>query len=173
MSVQVGSQNYRILRALEGGAWTTVPKIHRRAGSSRLNSRIHELRDKHGYDIECERVAGRKGAGAYRYRLLGGPPIPPDPTATLAQTMDGYTLEAEAYAPRDERNRYRLYVLPHGSDEPSLIATCPSPEAVGVALVTLAEEGEFKLSCVGLMDTHGREDVNGTWILNPFEPGAF
>ena len=36
-----------------------------------------------------------------------------------------------------------------------LIATCATPEAVGVALVTLGREGEWNECPVGILDTEG------------------
>lgn len=82
------------------------------------------------------------------------------------------------------------------------IATCESPEAVGVALVTLAREGEWDECPFGLLDRmpecpkcegsgrsplfplpqHGHVDCGvckgsgvkptGTWLLNPWTPSA-
>lgn len=80
------------------------------------------------------------------------------------------------------------------------IASCESPEAVGVALVTLAREGEFEEcpfglldrmppcdTCEGLgvfLDAYGEPDdtcgackgsgvkPTGTWLVNPWLPSA-
>jgi len=50
----------------------------------------------------------------------------------------------------------------------SLIATATSKEAVGVALVTLAEEGEWDGDCpFGLMDRPAGE--KGRWLLKPWQ----
>lgn len=76
------SQNDRILAVLrhanwyaltahgnDGHRWLTTAEIHRRAGFSRLNSRIAELR-KRGYLIECRRIEGAApGPDAQEYRL--------------------------------------------------------------------------------------------------------
>lgn len=69
--ILAGSQNHRILRVLGDGDWHTTAEIHRRAGFSRLNSRVAELRSR-GFVIECERVSGESGARGYAYRLVGG-----------------------------------------------------------------------------------------------------
>ena len=60
------SQCEKILRALQQGP-VTAAEIHRIAGSSRLNSRISELR-KRGWVIECRHVGGN-GPEAYLYEL--------------------------------------------------------------------------------------------------------
>lgn len=64
------SQCADILAVLADGEWHTVADIHRRAGFSRLNSRVSELRDR-GHHIECDRVAAERASDAYRYRLRG------------------------------------------------------------------------------------------------------
>ena len=52
-----------------------------------------------------------------------------------------------------------------------LIATCGSAEAVGVALVTLAREGEWADGCpLGLLDTMG--DKGERWLIKPWEPST-
>lgn len=51
-----------------------------------------------------------------------------------------------------------------------LVATCPTPEAVGVALVTLGREGEWAECPVGVLDTQGAK--NQKWILSPWLPSA-
>ena len=67
------SQSQRILAVLNDNRWHTVAEIHRRAGFSRLNSRVAELRAR-GYGIECEHVSGHgRGSEAYRYRLVSRP----------------------------------------------------------------------------------------------------
>lgn len=49
-----------------------------------------------------------------------------------------------------------------------LVATCESPEAVGVALVTLAREGEFEDCPLGVLDTLG--EVGQKWLIRPWLP---
>lgn len=158
------SQNARILAVLQDGKPKTVPTIHRRAGTMRLNSRVAELRS-YGYDIRCERLPHRKGASAYRYTWIGAPGLPePD--------EDEFTLSPDDWAPRTPAERYRLYRV-SADALLELVATVGSPEAVGLALITLGEEGEFPAgTCVGILDTHGTPDQNGTWVLNPFNPRA-
>ncbi len=51
-----------------------------------------------------------------------------------------------------------------------LVATCGTKEAVGVALVTLTEEGEFDECPFGLM--HRPEGEKGRWLLKPWLPSA-
>ncbi len=51
-----------------------------------------------------------------------------------------------------------------------LVATCGTKEAVGVALVTLCEEGEFDECPFGLM--HRPEGDTGKWLLRPWLPSA-
>lgn len=67
------SQCAKILAVLEDGQPHTVSEIHARAGYSRLNSRVSELR-KYGYTITCERVPGATGTDAYVYTLSGDEP---------------------------------------------------------------------------------------------------
>lgn len=53
------------------------------------------------------------------------------------------------------------------------IATCASPEAVGVAIVTLAREGEWHECPIGLIDSEaGEESTVGKWLLRPWSPSA-
>lgn len=67
------TQNSRILDVLTDGGWHTCAAIHQRAGFSRLNSRVAELRTR-GYMIECRHVEGAaRGPEAYEYRLVGTP----------------------------------------------------------------------------------------------------
>lgn len=51
-----------------------------------------------------------------------------------------------------------------------LVATCGNPEAVGVALVTLGREGEWKECPVGVLDTAGAK--NEKWLVSPWLPSA-
>jgi len=50
------------------------------------------------------------------------------------------------------------------------VASCESPEAVGVALVTLAREGEFTECPLGLLDREG--ETNQKWLILPWLPSA-
>jgi len=51
-----------------------------------------------------------------------------------------------------------------------LVATAPTPQAVGVALVQLGREGEFADCPVGLLDTLGEKGQK--WLINPWLPSA-
>lgn len=51
-----------------------------------------------------------------------------------------------------------------------LVATCGSPEAVGVALVTLGREGEWADCPVGVLDSEGEKGEK--WIVTPWLPSA-
>ena len=91
------SQCERILAVLADGKLHTTAEIHERAGSSRLNSRIAELR-KRGWDIHYEFVGG-VGPSAHAYRLIcaeadssgstASAATPPCGSATSAQTLFG------------------------------------------------------------------------------------
>ena len=48
------------------------------------------------------------------------------------------------------------------------VATCESPEAVGVALVTLGREGEWEECPFGLLDREGEKGEK--WIILPWLP---
>jgi hypothetical protein len=50
------------------------------------------------------------------------------------------------------------------------LATCESPEAVGVALVTLAREGEWNECPFGLLDSEGEKGQK--WLITPWLPSA-
>lgn len=60
---------------------------------------------------------------------------------------------------------YRIYRLRAGDLE--VVATCGSNEAVGTAIVTLGQEGEFEGCTVGVMH-RPFEDKPGIWLVNPF-----
>ncbi len=67
----------------------TAAEIHRIAGSSRLNSRISELR-KRGWVIECRHVGGN-GPDAYLYELhesAESDPLPETPPLPLPAVSD-------------------------------------------------------------------------------------
>ena len=50
------------------------------------------------------------------------------------------------------------------------VAACETPEAVGVALVTLAMEGEWEGCPFGLLDRDG--EVGKKWLILPWLPSA-
>jgi hypothetical protein len=51
-----------------------------------------------------------------------------------------------------------------------LVATCGTPEALGVALVTLAREGEWEGCPIGVLDTMGEKGER--WLVRPWTPSA-
>lgn len=51
-----------------------------------------------------------------------------------------------------------------------LVATAGTPEAVGVALVTLGREGEWDECPVGVLDTEGEKGQK--WIVRPWLPST-
>lgn len=65
------SQCAAILEVLADGGWHSVREIHARAGYSRLNSRVSELRER-GHRIEHDTVAAASNVERHRYRLVGG-----------------------------------------------------------------------------------------------------
>lgn len=157
-NVKAGSQSERILRVLADRQWHTTAGIHRKAGTSRLNSRISELRSR-GYRIEHERRNGPTETRSHAYRWLDAPGVP-------------LTVPPEFVAPKIPRTpatRYRIYTLCDG--EPCCIAAAADPESLGVALVTMAREGQFEHSTVGIMDAPNDEQP-GTWLAKPWGPNG-
>ena len=162
MRVRPNSQNARILKTLSDGSFHSVANIHRKAGASRLNSRVSELR-KYGYEIEKEQVAGKSGSLGFRYRLLN-----PPSAAELATIVDDLPVAIpREEVPRDLSHRFRIYRTRY--DELDLVGTAATPEEIGVAFYDLGLRGVFKGSCAGLLDTHGTVEVAGAWILDPFD----
>lgn len=51
-----------------------------------------------------------------------------------------------------------------------LVATCGSPEALGVAIVTLGREHEFDECPIGILDTFGEKGEK--WLVKPWTPSA-
>jgi hypothetical protein len=51
-----------------------------------------------------------------------------------------------------------------------LVATSTDERAVGVALVTLARDGEFEECPIGLLDTQG--ETGKKWLIRPWLPSA-
>lgn len=51
-----------------------------------------------------------------------------------------------------------------------LVATCATPEALGVALVTLGREHEWDECPIGVLDTMG--EPGEKWIVRPWLPSA-
>lgn len=161
MAVRSNSQAARILRVLADGRWHTAAKIQRAAGKSRLNSRVSELR-KRGYQIEHEQIPGKHGALGHRYRLLGKPEIPPAPD----ETVELVKLDRNAI-PRTPKHRYRIYRQRY--DELELVATAKNTSELGKKIVSLGRAGQFVGSCLGLLDTFGTDEIQGDWVVDPFD----
>lgn len=102
------SQCSDILAVLVDGRQHSVAEIHQRAGFSRLNSRIADLR-KRGHVITCDHVPGETGPKAYLYRLHESaesdgahPPQPPSPPQFEAVTDSAEQLSFSSSAPDSE-----------------------------------------------------------------------
>lgn len=68
---------------------------------------------------------------------------------------------------RSPEERYGIYVI--RGRALTLLATCDCYAALGVALGTLAEEGEFEnIEGFGVLDSHGDPEQPGVWLVNPF-----
>lgn len=80
------SQCDRILLVLKDGEPHLVSEIHQRAGYSRLNSRVADLR-KRGYDIQSYHLAGKTGSEGYGYQLYAG-------DSSLPSSSDGVSGDA-------------------------------------------------------------------------------
>ena len=103
-------------------------------------------------------------------------------------------LSWEEHAPRTPENRFRIYrlcdcdacegtgrtdeyderglrircpVCRGEGKQRELVATAPTPEAAGLAIVTLGREGEFEDCPLGLLDTMG--EVGQKWIIRPWQ----
>lgn len=86
-----------------------------------------------------------------------------------ADDLDDIGLDWETVAPRIPEERFRIYCRAHDGTL-TLIATCATPEAVGVAIVTLGREGEFDDCAAGVLDTMGEKGQK--WVLRPWERSA-
>jgi len=163
-----GSQNARVLAVLWDGKRHSVPEIHRRAGTMRLNSRISELRG-HGCEIKMTRNPKRKGAASYGYTLLSTPPTlePPAEQAEWARMLADAEQRRHSI-PRDAEHRFRLYGVRDG-DVLDILGSAATPADLGVLLVELGKRGNLNGTCIGVLDTYGKDTRAGTWIVNPYE----
>jgi len=76
-------------------------------------------------------------------------------------------LDWDAFSGRgDPEQAYRVYRVCPGDTRPELVATCASPEAVGVALCTFGAEGEFDDCPIGILWTEG--EVGKKWLVRPW-----
>lgn len=71
---------------------------------------------------------------------------------------------------RPDAERYRIYGLDPTRARLRLIATTDTG-GLGLALVTLAAEGEFDGYAIGVLDRPEGDDT-GTWIINPYGTNA-
>lgn len=175
MAVKAYSQNARVLDALKDGRWHSVAAIHRHAGTMRLNSRVSELRTKHGFKIEHRVLAGKdRAALRHQYRLIdppallpaaGKPPLDVEPKTVLMPSTR--TILDRDAIPRTDEHRYRIYRLYY--DNLELVTTAPSPAAVGEKIIALGKKGEFAQSCIGILDTFGQDQLTGSWIVSPWD----
>lgn len=86
------------------------------------------------------------------------------------EDLSNLGLSWEDYSGRgDPAQRFRIYCRDH-EGLLTLIATAGSPEAVGVAIVTLGREQEFEDCALGILDTMG--EVGSKWVLRPWEASA-
>lgn len=168
MKMVKDTQGTRILRVLADGLPHTVADIHRRAGYSRLNSRVSELR-KSGHNIICEKVPGRTGSRGYRYTWLN-----PTPGLTMpvlqSSVVQGPPALVNDDVPRTLETRYRIYCVPRYGEQ-TLIGTAATPAEVGVKLCEMGAKGQLEGCVVGVLDTHGvpKEEQPGDWLWNPHE----
>lgn len=72
-------------------------------------------------------------------------------------------------AREDPEQRFRIYCRTHEGDL-QLVATCGTPEALGVAIVTLGREHQFDDCALGVLDTLGEK--GDKWIVRPWERSA-
>jgi hypothetical protein len=163
------TQGQRILTVLADGHWHSSAAIHRRAGSMVLHSRIASLREK-GYRIEHRTVPGKTGAHGHAYRWTDAPPLPP--AVAVFQPDMPAPVDTDTVWPRTLEYRYRLYGRDAFDNGLSVVAACATPEAVGVALVTLGREKQFRDKAFGLMDVcpNGERCESGAWLVLPWEP---
>ena len=149
----------RVLAVLGDGLPHSTSELYRRAGPMILHSRVAELR-KRGHTIVCEHVSGKHGAAAYRYTWLDAPPQKP------AERGNGQLrLSTDEVAPRIQSERYRIFRVRNGGP-PEIVATVGTPEAIGVALLTLGREGEFEDYCVGVQDVFAEKGKQ--WVIRPW-----
>lgn len=156
------TQVSRILAVLGDGSWHSTAEIHARAGYSRLNSRISDLR-KQGNQIEHRHVQGLQGTRAHLYRWNN-----PTPGLTLPKLGPPALVNDEI--PRDLEHRYRIYCVPRYGQQ-TLIGWGATGAEVFEKLVEMSDKGQLDGCVVGVLDTHGvdKEQQPGKWILNPHE----
>lgn len=81
----------------------------------------------------------------------------------MAKSKPEFVLDGDVIAPREKRQRYRIYRVKDGG-APELVATCRTQGSVGVTLCTLGAEGEFLDYCIGVLDGMDHKDAKGDWV---------
>lgn len=92
------SQCAAILAVLEDGKPHLVSEIHARAGYSRLNSRVADLR-KRGYDIQSFHLAGKTGSEGYGYQLCAGDGFLPSSPRDALRSAVGTDSDPDSESP--------------------------------------------------------------------------
>jgi hypothetical protein len=103
------SQSARILAVLADGNPHLVSEIHARAGYSRLNSRVAELRTR-GYVIESFHVGGKTGSEGYGYSLVSSP-LPGGTVRSSPPLRRGSLTEPDAASTPSEVSSGQLSLL--------------------------------------------------------------
>ena len=81
----------------------------------------------------------------------------------LIARAEDFVLDGDVIAPRNKRERYRIYRVKDGG-APDLVATCRTRGSVGVAICTLGAEGMFLDYCLGVLDGMDHKDAKGEWV---------
>src|SRR3990167_5222389 len=75
----------------------------------------------------------------------------------MTRHVTAESLSWELVSGRDDpAQRFRIYCRDHAG-ELTLIATCGTPEAVGLAIITLGREHEFEDCALGILDVLGEK----------------
>jgi hypothetical protein len=82
----------------------------------------------------------------------------------------GRTIELGAFASAMDAKMKRCKTCRGEGRALFLVATCGTPEAVGVALVTLGREGEWQDCQLGVLDSAGLK--NEKWLVVPWQASA-
>ncbi len=99
------SQCSDILVVLADGKPHSVAEIHNRAGFSRLNSRVAELRSR-GYDIHHSLIGGTRQTERHIYRLISSPASGRDEVA--AETATGSPVSPPPGEPAQQLDLFGL-----------------------------------------------------------------
>jgi hypothetical protein len=100
-------------------------------------------------------------------RYVTGPAFPPDERERFQLVR---LCDCTVCGGTGKWNRVRCRDCRGEGQTRQTVATCASPEAVGVALVTLGREGEWDECPIGILDTLG--ETGQKWIVRPWLPSA-